>query len=69
MTDNLNIGGAQRSLLNLLGHFPSPMKTWLCVLETIYCQGYLDEVERSGTAVFSTHDAAIIWNGSKGSCA
>lgn len=58
LTDNLNIGGAQRSLLNLLGHFPSSMKTWLCVLETIYCQGFLDEAEQSGTAVFSTHDAA-----------
>jgi glycosyltransferase involved in cell wall biosynthesis len=57
LTDNLNIGGAQRSLINLLGHLPSAFKKWLCVLETTYCQGYLDEVERSGASVFSMHDA------------
>lgn len=57
LTDNLNIGGAQRSLINLLGHLSRSSKTWLCVLETIFCQGYLDEVERGGTTVLSTHDA------------
>jgi glycosyltransferase involved in cell wall biosynthesis len=57
LTDNLNIGGTQRSLINLLGHLPSAFKKWLCVLETTYCQGYLDEVERSGASVFSMHDA------------
>jgi glycosyltransferase involved in cell wall biosynthesis len=57
VTDNLNIGGAQRSLINLLGHLPGAFKKWLCVLETSYCQGYLDEVERSGASVFSMNDA------------
>jgi glycosyltransferase involved in cell wall biosynthesis len=56
LTDNLNIGGAQKSLLNLLRHLPPSVKNWLCVLESSYCQGYLDEAGRCG-AVFSTHDA------------
>lgn len=57
LTDNLNIGGTQRSLINLLGHFPRTIKTWLGILQTVSCQGHLDEVERSGTNVFSLHDA------------
>jgi glycosyltransferase involved in cell wall biosynthesis len=58
LTDHLSIGGAQRSLLNLLGNYPRPAKNWLCVLEASDCQGYLDEAERSGTTVFSMQDAA-----------
>ncbi|HTQ29804.1 MAG TPA: glycosyltransferase [Opitutaceae bacterium] len=57
LTDNLNIGGAQRSLVNLLCHLPRPDRAWLCVSETVYCQGYLDTLERSGVPVFSLHNS------------
>jgi glycosyltransferase involved in cell wall biosynthesis len=58
LTDNLNIGGAQRSLMNLLGSFSRADQAWLCVLETIYGQGYLDAVEKSGTPVLSLHNSS-----------
>ncbi len=58
LTDNLNIGGAQRSLVNLLCHLPRPERLWLCVSETVYCQGYLDTLEKSRIPVFSIHNSA-----------
>jgi glycosyltransferase involved in cell wall biosynthesis len=58
LTENLNIGGAQRSLMNLLCSLPRTDQAWLCVLETIYGQGYLDLLEKSGVPVFSTHSSS-----------
>ncbi|HXC01519.1 MAG TPA: glycosyltransferase [Opitutaceae bacterium] len=57
LTENLNIGGAQRSLMNLLCSLPRTDQAWLCVLETIYGQGYLDVLEKSGVPVFSVHNS------------
>jgi glycosyltransferase involved in cell wall biosynthesis len=56
LTDNLNIGGAQRSLVNLLCGLPQPAKAWLGVLEPVYCQSYFDAIEKSGVPVFSMRD-------------
>ncbi len=58
LTENLNIGGAQRSLINLLCSLPRTDQTWLCVLETIYGQGYLDALEKSGVPIFSIHNSS-----------
>ncbi|HXA14200.1 MAG TPA: glycosyltransferase [Opitutaceae bacterium] len=58
LTENLNIGGAQRSLMNLLCTLPRTDQTWLCVLETIYGQGYLDTLEKRGVPVFSIHNSS-----------
>lgn len=57
LTDNLNIGGAQRSLVNLLTHLPEPSRSWLCVLDTVFGQGYLDQLQESGVPVLSLRDA------------
>ncbi|HXD00214.1 MAG TPA: glycosyltransferase, partial [Verrucomicrobiae bacterium] len=56
LTENLNIGGAQRSLMNLLCSLPRTDRAWLCVLETIYGQGYLDTLEKNGVPVFSVYN-------------
>jgi glycosyltransferase involved in cell wall biosynthesis len=58
LTENLNIGGAQRSLINLLCSLPRTDQSWLCVLETIYDQGYLDTLEKNGVPVFSIHNSS-----------
>jgi glycosyltransferase involved in cell wall biosynthesis len=58
LTENLNIGGAQRSLMNLLCSLPRADQSWLCVLDTIYGQGYLDVLEKNGVPVFSTHNSS-----------
>jgi len=57
LTDNLNIGGAQRSLVNLLCNMPEPSKSWLCVLDTVFGQGYLDQLQGKGVPVLSLRDA------------
>lgn len=53
LTDNLNIGGPQRSLTNLLCHLPSSHKAFLCVLDNIGCEDYLKAIEGKGHSVFS----------------
>ena len=58
LTENLNIGGAQRSLMNLLCSLPRTDQAWLCVLETIYGQGYLDVLEKKRRPGFSTHNSS-----------
>jgi len=56
LTDNLNIGGAQRSLVNLLERLP-PGGKWLAVLQPVYCQEFLDSIESRGVPVLSVHNA------------
>ena len=56
LTDNLNLGGAPRSLVNLLTHLPAEARAWLGVLNPIYCQEYLDAIDRAGVPNFSVHD-------------
>ena len=57
ITDNLNIGGAQKSLTNLLCHLPKPRKAWLAVMDQIYGQGYLDRLTASEVPVLSLSEA------------
>jgi glycosyltransferase involved in cell wall biosynthesis len=57
LTDNLNIGGAQRSLMNLLCQYPREGQTSLGVMDTVFGQGYLDTLEKNGVPVFSVHNS------------
>jgi glycosyltransferase involved in cell wall biosynthesis len=57
LTDNLNTGGTQRSLINLLVNFSPSAKAWLGVMEGTHGHGGLEELERHGVTVFSTYDA------------
>jgi glycosyltransferase involved in cell wall biosynthesis len=57
LTDNLNLGGAGRSLVNLLCRLPSSLKPWLGVLNDINHQVFLDELEAAGIPVFSFRSA------------
>lgn len=57
ITNDLDVGGAQRSLTKLLCHLPPERKTWLCVLETVHGQGYLDELQNKCVPVFSVRSA------------
>ncbi len=56
LTDNLNIGGAQKSLVNLLCGLPRPRHAWLAVLDPIYGEGYLDRLNVAEVPVLSLCD-------------
>jgi glycosyltransferase involved in cell wall biosynthesis len=53
LTDNLNLGGAARSLVNLLCRLPGAQRPWLGIINEVNHQSYLDELENSGVHVFS----------------
>jgi|HubBroStandDraft_6_1064221.scaffolds.fasta_scaffold01118_3 glycosyltransferase involved in cell wall biosynthesis len=53
LTDNLNLGGAARSLVNLLCRLPSSHRAWLGILNDVNHQAFLDELERTNIPVFS----------------
>jgi glycosyltransferase involved in cell wall biosynthesis len=55
LTENLNIGGPQRSLVNLLRNWPEGKPIAVCVLEPLYCQDFLRQIEAAGVLVFSLH--------------
>ena len=57
ITDNLNSGGTQRSLTHLLCRLPPAIKRWLCVLQTLRGQGYLDELKKNNVPVFSVQNS------------
>jgi glycosyltransferase involved in cell wall biosynthesis len=57
LTDNLNLGGAARSLVNLLCRLPRSLKPWLGVLKEVNHQAFLDELESSGIPTFSLRSA------------
>jgi len=57
VTDNLNLGGAARSLVNLLCRMPSACKPWLGVLNETNHPAFLDELEAAGIPVFSFQSA------------
>ena len=57
VTDNLNLGGPQRSLTNLLTHLPAGYRSCLAVLSTVYSREYLETVQNSGIPVFSLEHA------------
>jgi glycosyltransferase involved in cell wall biosynthesis len=49
--ENLNIGGPQRSLTNLLTHWPASVRIAVVVLDTIYSGAYLSELEQANIPV------------------
>ena len=53
LTSNLNPGGAQRSLANLLCHLPPGHRAFLCILAKVLGDGYLRSVEGSNVPVFA----------------
>jgi glycosyltransferase involved in cell wall biosynthesis len=57
LTDNLNLGGAGRSLVNLLCRLPRSLKPWLGVLNETNHQVFLDDLEKAGVPVFSLRSA------------
>jgi glycosyltransferase involved in cell wall biosynthesis len=57
LTDNLNIGGAQRSLINLLCQLPEQSRPLLAVLDTAYCQGYIDQLQTAAVPTVSLREA------------
>ena len=57
LTENLNLGGAGRSLVNLLCRLRGPRRPWLGVLGEVNHQAFLDELETAGAVVFSARDA------------
>ena len=52
VTENLNVGGPQRSLVNLLGRMPHEVPLAVAVLESSYCSDFLRELESTGVLVF-----------------
>ena len=57
LTDNLNLGGAARSLVNLLCRLPRSLRPWLGILKETNHQPFLDELEKAGIPVFSLRSA------------
>lgn len=55
LTENLNVGGPQRSLMNLLLGWPQSEPIALAVLEPQYDPGFLRPIEDTGTLVFGLH--------------
>lgn len=56
LTENLNLGGPQRSLVNLLSHWPRERPVVVAVLEPLYSQDFLRRIEDSGVLVFGLQD-------------
>jgi glycosyltransferase involved in cell wall biosynthesis len=52
LTDNLNLGGAARSLVNLLCRIPRQVRPWLGVINETNHQAYFDELDKFGVPVF-----------------
>lgn len=57
LTDNLNLGGAGRSLVNLLCRLPRAICPWVAILNECNHQAYLDQLEKSNIPVFSLRSA------------
>jgi len=52
LTENLNVGGPQRSMVNLLRRWPESQPIAVAVLEPAYCQELLNRIEEVGILVF-----------------
>ncbi len=57
LTDNLNLGGSPRSLVNLLCRMPKDGQTWLGVIQSINHSAFLNELESAGVPVFCMRSA------------
>lgn len=55
VTENLNIGGPQRSLVNLLCLWPEGKPIALAVLDPAYSQNLLPRIDAAGILVFGLH--------------
>ncbi len=53
ITDNLNMGGAQRSLTNLLVHMPEKSGVAVCLLGAVHGRDLLNELERTSVPVIT----------------
>ena len=51
VTSNLNPGGAQRSLVNLLTHVACPHRAWLCVLDRVLGDHFIEKLGAAGIPV------------------
>jgi glycosyltransferase involved in cell wall biosynthesis len=60
ITSNLNPGGAQRSLTNLLGHLPRTHKIALCIMGKVLGEGYLEELEAASVPVLAMDHSATM---------
>jgi glycosyltransferase involved in cell wall biosynthesis len=60
VTSNLNPGGAQRSLANLLSALPSSSRPYLCVMSAVLGTGYLSQIEGRGVPVIALDYRASI---------
>jgi glycosyltransferase involved in cell wall biosynthesis len=60
LTENLNIGGPQRSLTNLLCHMPSEHPFTLAVLEPVHGRDFLKQIESAGVRVVGVPRAASV---------
>jgi glycosyltransferase involved in cell wall biosynthesis len=47
LTSNLNPGGAQRSLTNLLLHMPASHRIWLCVIDQVLDDTFVEALRRT----------------------
>jgi glycosyltransferase involved in cell wall biosynthesis len=55
VTENLNVGGPQRSLVNLLSRWPESKRIAVAVLEPVYCQEFLRRLQEAGVLVACLH--------------
>src|SRR5262249_16553814 len=53
LSENLNLGGAARSLVNLLTRLPRNLHPWAVILDGINHQRYFDELDHAGVPIFS----------------
>jgi glycosyltransferase involved in cell wall biosynthesis len=53
LTMNLNPGGPQRSLVNLLNHVPLSYPKYLCIFGEAHCDFYLDLLDKARVSTFS----------------
>jgi glycosyltransferase involved in cell wall biosynthesis len=60
VTNNLNMGGAQRSLTNLLVHLPSKESVSACVLGAIHARFYLEELSQASVRVITFEKPAHV---------
>jgi glycosyltransferase involved in cell wall biosynthesis len=53
VTSNLNQGGAQRSLTNLLVRIAPTHRSWLCVIDRVIGDGFIDMIRKTAVGISS----------------
>ncbi len=59
VTENLNIGGPQRSLTNMLTHWPHPKRAAVAILDACANGPYVAELEDAGIAVIALNSGSL----------